>query len=259
MASAHSKSQVAASDDDFFMIDDIDLSDESELRHVVAEVESLVGVPGKGLRLSILTFEQWSTAVTRWLPPARRQMALLHMHALRDPREPQHLVVSPSCVKGINEQQVNIYEELIYWLLRCLPTPLEKGVLRSGDDDLVARICGERLSVALFARHSPLEADLVRALVAVLVAEHDHAEDDWALLLRRDPDRFFLALRKTRFMSLWLACAKGSEEISAQVAGADDPRAALISLLREAQSTKSPFARLTEEALTRALEAPAHA
>jgi len=249
MASAKVKPSASPDDDGFFMIDDIDLSDESELRHVVAEVESLVGVPGKGLRISILSAEQWSTVLTRWLPPARRQAAMLHMHALRDPADHQHLVVSPSCVRGINERQANIYEELIYWVLRCLPTSLPKGILHTGSNDLLARLCGDRMNMKLYARHNPIEVDLVRGLVAVLRTEHDHSEDDWVLLLRRDPERFFLALRKTKFATEWLAFVRRNDELSECLTSADNARVALIELLAEAQTVKTPFIKLTEESL----------
>ena len=93
------KQATPSTDDDFFIVDDIDLSDESELRRIVAEVETLVGVPGKGLTVSVLSAEQWQTVLNRWLPPLHRRGAAYHTHAMRDPRDPQHLVISPSGVR----------------------------------------------------------------------------------------------------------------------------------------------------------------
>jgi len=245
------KSAVQQQDnDDFVIVDDIDLFDETELRQMVAEVEALAGTPTKRIRVSILTADQWDTVLNRWLPAAQRRAVAQHTHALRDPTDPQHLVVSPSGIRGINERQTNIYEEFIYWLLRCLPTPLEKGALRSGVDDLVARLAGEKIGVEIYARHAPHESALVRGLAAVNVKEHGHTEADWVLLLRRYPERFFLALRKTSFMPVWLAEAKKNPGLVSQLEGAENKRAALIEMLKaEGVTASSPIFKVTESTL----------
>ena len=135
-----------------------------------------------------------------------------------------------------------MYEELIYWLLRCLPTPLPKGPLRAGTEDVVAGLCGRRVKVELYARHAPREAALVRSLIAVLVSEFQHTEDDWALLLRRSPDRFFLALRKSRFCHYWLAYIKRDNQLNAILSETSDKRGTLLDMLRSEDLTMtSPF------------------
>lgn len=243
-----------STDEDYFMLDDVDISDETELRRVEAEVLGLVGTPGKGLRLSVLSDEQWRTVLVSWLPPAKRKAAKLYMHVLRDPRDHQHLVVSPSCVQGINEHAVNIYEELIYGLLRCIPTNLEKGALLAGVDDIVARICGERLGVKLYARHAPFEADLVRGLSQVLVAEYAHTEQEWVLLLRRSPERFFLALRKTRFAGELLRLARHETVLAETFAASGNVRETLCDLIRAARRPDDPVLGVTARALRERLE-----
>lgn len=237
-------------EDDFLITEDIDLSDESELRRIVAEVETLVNASGKGLSVSVLTTEQWQTVIRRWLPPAAQRGAAEHTHALRDPKDHQHLAVSPSGVRGINEHQPNMCQEIVYWLLRCLPTALGKGPLRAGVEDIVAGLCGRKIGVELYTRHAPQEAALVRGLIAVIIDEFGHSESEWVLLLRRHPDRFFLALRKTKFCHYWLACVKRDPQLAAAISDEADKRGALIDMLRSEDATmKSPFMRVTAEAL----------
>jgi hypothetical protein len=210
-----------------------------------------------GLRVTVLTAEQWNAVIRRWLPPQAYRAAAEHTHALRAKDDPQHLLVSPSGVRGINEHQPNICDEIIYWLLRCLPTPLEKGPLRAGVEDLVAKLCARKVGVKLFARHSPQEAALVRALTTVLIAEFGHSESDWVLLLRRQPDRFFLSLRKTKFCSFWLACVKRDLELTQLIAQATDKRGALIEMLRSPNTVmSSPFMRATVDALEEYVQTP---
>jgi hypothetical protein len=104
--------------------------------------------------------------------------------------------------------------------------------------------------VDLFARTYPLEAALVRALLRVLVADHGHSELDWALLLRRNPDRFMLALRKANFCRYWLAYAKKDPEIEALLRAAGNlKRHVLTTAIREESfSPDTPLGRLTVKA-----------
>lgn len=193
-------------EDDFLIVDDTDFTDESELRRVVAEVESLVGGRGgRGVRVSVLTAEQWKTVIARALPPAmRRSKAHMYLHTLRDPRDERHLLVSPSAVQAINEGQPSMYEDVIYAALRCLPSEL-CPLLRRGVDDLIAGELGERLDLKLYTRHHPREAALVRNLLFVLVEQFNYTSLEWALQLRRQPRRCLLAVRKTRFARKWKA------------------------------------------------------
>lgn len=212
-------------EDDFLIVDDTDFTDESELRRVVAEVESLVGGRGgRGLRVSVLTAEQWKTVVARALPPAmRRSKAHMYLHTLRDPRDERHLLVSPSAVQAINEGQPSMYEDVIYAALRCLPSELSP-LLRRGVDDLIAGELGRRLELKLFTRHHPREAALVRNLLFVLVEQFHYTPIEWALQLRRQPRRCLLAVRKTRFARQWKA--DGGEEQLAELVDALSRRSA---------------------------------
>jgi len=191
-------------EEDFVIVDDLDFTDESELRRVVGEVEAIAGNPhGRGLRVSVLTAEQWKTVVAQVLPPAmRRAKAHLYLHTLRDPKDAQHLLVSPSAVQAINEGQASMYEDVIYAALRCLPSELAP-LLRRGVDDLIAREIGERINVQLYTRHHPRERRLVSALLAALYSHFGYTELEWALQLRRQPKRCLLALRRTPFASYW--------------------------------------------------------
>lgn len=188
--------------DDLLVIDDVDVGDESELRQVIAEIESLVGVPGRGLRVSVLTTEQWKTVIKRMVPRTLRRGAELYYFMLRDPRDPQHLLVSPSAVRGINEDSRQMYQELVYTTLRCIPTDLTNS-LRKGVDDLLAEECGRRIGVDLYVRTFPRQSELVRCLLGVLAADFGHEVLDWTIVFRRTPQRVFLALGKSNFIPYW--------------------------------------------------------
>ena len=189
-------------DDDFLVVEDLDLGDESELRAMVAEVESMVAAPGRGLRVSVLTSEQWKTVVNRLVPQRMRKNVEHHIHTLRDPRDPQHLLVSPSGVQGINEGSRFMYQTVVYAILRCLPTSLPDP-LRHGVDDLLAEEAGRRLGLDLFCRNYPHERQIVVAITGILSRQFSYEPLDWARELRRSPERVFLALGKSKFLPLW--------------------------------------------------------
>lgn len=169
---------------------------------MVAEVESMVSSPGRGLRVSVLTSEQWKTVVHRLVPAGMRSRVEHHIHTLRDPRDPQHLLVSPSAVQGVNEGSRFMYQTVVYAILRCLPTTLPEP-LRHGVDDLLAEEAGRRLGLELFCRNYPKERSLALALASILSRQFGYEPLDWALELRRSPERVVLALGKSRFLPLW--------------------------------------------------------
>jgi hypothetical protein len=242
-------SKSPADIEDFLVVEDLDLGDESELRRVVAEVETFVKAGGKGLRVSVLTTDQWKTVIVRMLPDQMRRGAERYIHTLRDPRDPQHLLVSPSAVRGINERQRGMYHEVVFALLRCLPSDL-RGPLRKGLDDVIAEECSDKVGVDLFARNYPREATLVRGLVQVLRQQFGHRDIEWALEMRRNPDRFFMALRKSRFIKVWLECAREDDNLAAELKGRKNATAVLIKLLSDPDmSSDDPIFTTTERAL----------
>lgn len=211
-------------EDDFFMVDDFDPADETQLRHLVAAVESFAGGTGMGLRISVLNAEQWDQVIRRVMPVAQQRRAALHMHTIKDPRDSKHLLISPSAVGGVNEDSQVIYQEIIYSLLRCIGSPLN-GPMRRGVDDVVAELCGHLLDRPIFARHYPQESALVRGIIKILIKDFGHDESDWALLLRQDPDKFFTVLRKSRFSVIWMAyLGEGIEDSDALTSAITNPR-----------------------------------
>lgn len=231
--------------DDLLIIDDIDLADESEVRTIVSEVEAFIESK-HGIRLSILTAEQWLDALSRSLSPAMRRGAERHLHVLRDKNDPYHLLISPSAVAGINEGSRVIFAEVVYHVLRCAPTSLSTP-LRRGLDDLLAQWIGERLGVDLFTRNFPEESELVMELLKVLASEFGYQPLDWARLLRRDPDKFFYALERSKFGRLWLLRARQEQlELPSDRQAA---RKALVSQLRsESLTASSALVALTRSA-----------
>ena len=225
--------------DDFLIVEDVDLTDEARLRQIVATIEGLLRPGGRGLRVSVLSAEQWQTVLQRMLPQQHRRGAGYYIHQLKDPRDPQHLLVSPSGVRGINEGVRQIYQEIVYAILRCIPSLLQ-GPLRKGLDDIVADYCGKAIEMELFARVNPQAAQMVRAMLTACVLDHGYGESDWALLMRREPDKFFLALRKTSFCDQWLKEAWKNQELRKLLEKGDNHRDELISLAREETGMHGP-------------------
>jgi hypothetical protein len=232
---------------DLLIIDDVDVTDKSEIRAVVAEVEAFLEAE-QGVRMSILTGEQWLDALSRSLSPGMRRGAERHIHILRDKGDPHHLLVSPSAVSGVNEGSRVIYAEVVYHVLRCIPTALSLP-LRRGLDDLLAQWLGERLGVNLFTRNFPEESEMVMALLEVLSRQFGYQPLDWGRLMRRDPDKFFYALERSRFAGQWVVRAKGDTEVAPLIEGTDKKRPALVAALRAENLTSgSALVRLTREA-----------
>jgi len=230
--------------DDLLVIEDIDIGDEAELRQVIAEVEALVGAPGKGLRVSVLTAEQWETVLQRRLPRQLRRGAEHHFHVLSDPVDPQHLLISPSAVRGINEGSQHIYQEVVYTALRCIPTNLSRP-LRKGLDDLLAEECGRRIGVELFVRTYPRESELVRGILSVLTVDFDYQLLDWGILLRKNPERVLKAFTKTKFAQRW------PQRIATEGFELKTTTLSLVKLLTaDPMPFKDPLVLLTEQMIT---------
>ena len=210
-------------EEDALILEDVDLADDTQLRRVAAEVETLVGGKHRGLRVSPLTMDQWETVLGR-LPGWLRRGQQHHIHVLPDRREPQHLLVSPVAVQGLNQGSRVIYHEVVSSLVRAIPTPLKPGAVRKGLNEILIEACGQRIGVDLFSRTYPQEAAFVRALLSVLVHEFGHSELDWALVLRRNPERCLLALRKTEFCRYWIAYAKKDQGLEQTLRAAGNRR-----------------------------------
>jgi hypothetical protein len=248
-------SQQEFEDDRALLIEDIDLADDSELLRVRGLIEGLAlpkdsGVR-RGLQVSVLSDDQWETVFSSpGVPSYLRGGQQDHIHIWPHDKDPQHLLVSPSGVQGINERDRRIYQEVISAMVRAIPTAL-KGVLRRGVNEIVIEACGRRIGTGPFARTYPEDAEFVRALVCVLVREFGWAELDWALELRRNPDRALLALRQTTFCRWWLAAAKTNQELAKHLIKAGNHRrVALTDLLQDAGfALENPFGKLTSQAL----------
>lgn len=234
-------------DDSLVIVDELDLADETELRYVAGTIEELLQVPGY-LCLSVLNVSQWQNAIARLVTPARGG-AERFLHVISDRADPRHLLVSPSAVRGLNAGDRVIYAEIVYAMLRAIPSALG-GPLRRGLDDLFAQKAAGELGIPFFTRNYPQEADVADGVLRVLVNEFGYSLDDWALLLRRDPDRVLFALSKTRFCSQWLTQVKTDRRLAAELVDAPRKRQALIEMLRgERGRLRERLLRVTREAL----------
>lgn len=185
-----------------FVVEDLDLGDESELRRVVAEIEALVSPAGRGARVSVLTTEQWTTVVQKLLRGTSQWDMRHYIHTIRDTSDPQHLLVSPSSIQGINDGSRVMYQDFVYSFLRCLPSDFH-GPLRRGLDDIIAEEAGRRIGIELFCRNYPRERETASNILRILSSEFGHDTIDWAVQLRRSPRRVFLALQKSGFSDFW--------------------------------------------------------
>jgi hypothetical protein len=183
-------------EDDFMIIEDLDVVDQSAIRRIIAEVEATASAEQQGLRVSVLTAEQWQTVVQRMLPASTRRGAELYMHLLADPREELHLLVSPSAVKGVNEGSRHMLAEVVYTTLRTLPSNLTRP-LRRGADDLLAAEVARRTEIDIYTGNYHREALIVQSLMSALQQEHGYEVLDWVVVFRRTPERVFKALKKS--------------------------------------------------------------
>lgn len=194
--------------EEFLVVEDLDLADETKLRRVVASVETLMNSSASpqnvGLRVSVLTLDQWQTVLSRVLPESlRRSGAERFIHTFRDPNDRRHLLVSPSVVSGINEGSKSMYQELVYASLRCIPTDLSKS-LRLGVDDVLASEVSKDIRVQFYCKAYPEELALVNLILKSLSAQYGYKPIDWALIMRRRPDRFMLVFKKSNLLKAWI-------------------------------------------------------
>lgn len=198
-------------EEDLLIIDELDLEDESELRRIVTVVESLArSSDTPGLRVSVLTPEQWESALNKTLPPAmRRGAAHLDIHVLRDSKDLQHLLVSPAAVRGVNESSSMMLQNVVYAALRCLPVELPI-LLRRGLDDLIAAEVSTRAKINLFTKNYPRESALVSKIVGALSDEYSYQPIEWAVEMRRGPKRVIRAFARTEVASRWAALTESN-------------------------------------------------
>lgn len=239
---------TGSDDEGDFIIEDVDLTDDTELLRMADVVEDLMGGTAR-LRVTPLSSSQWETVINA-LPAWMRKGQEKHIHVLPDRRERQHLLVSPDAVQGINGASRLIYHSIVSAMIRAVPSELPAGALRRGVNELMIEAAGERLQMPLAARTYPAEARFVRALLQVLVAEYGFDETEWALVLRHSPQRFLLALRKSQFGAAWLSAAMADPVISETLKGAGNRKRVLLceQLHNEAFLPDSPLGRLTTEA-----------
>lgn len=216
-------------EEEMFFLEEIDLADETELRRLVSLVDEVLGYR-RGVRVSVLSAEQWQTALERVLSAKVRRSLMPHLHVLRDPRDPSHLLVGPSALSGINEHSRQITAEVVYAIIRADHSTLAP-LFDRGSADLLASIVAERIDLALFTSNYPAEARLCGILIDVLRAEFGFSLPEWVAVMRRNPDRFTLALRRSRFAAFWLERARAQQPIADAIAGASRKRSALIGLL----------------------------
>lgn len=234
--------------DDLQIFDEVDLKDPSELHQAAADIQTFLKQPSS-VRLTILDAQQWEKAVAQYVPKKmRRDFADKSAYFLRDTkRDAFNLLCSPSAVRGINERSPEIYTDFIFYLLRMLDSPLN-GPLRKGLDNLLAEACGRQMRVPVRGINAT-EARLVKGLISILSKEYGYEPIEWARLMRKNPEKFFLALRKTKFVPLWLNKVK-EDGVEGTLVDAANKRSALIETLRNEELKMSdPFMRSTLEAV----------
>jgi len=217
------------------LLEEIDLSDEVILNHLVRMVSEVSG-GADGVRTSVLSAEQWHGAIEQIIPPRMRRGLVHHFHVLRDPRDPGHLMISPSAIRGLNARSPKITSEVVYALIHATDPPLPP-LLHRGSADIVARLVSERIGLGFFTSNYPSEAQLVTRLLTVLRSEWGYAESDWVAQLKSRPDDVLRALRKTSLMPLWLQEARRDPKLAAELAESARKREVPIAHLIDPQAT----------------------
>lgn len=195
---------VEISDDDFFLGEDIDLTDETALRSLEATVAEVVG-DSRGVRVTVLSAEQWDTAVSRLVAGALRSTALQRFHILPKPKAPGHLLVGPTTLQGLNEDQAPIVAEVVYALLKA-GKPLLPPMFCHGAADLLAEEVSQRVGISFYTHNYPREAQFCAELIKMLQCAHGAHFDQlqWLNLLMTSPTEFFQLVRRKPFGQLWM-------------------------------------------------------
>lgn len=221
--------------DGLVLLEEIDLSDEVVLDHLVRTITEISG-GDRDVRTSVLTAEQWHGAIEQIIPPRMRRGLVHHFHVLRDPRDPVHLLISPSAIRALNARSPMITSEVTYALIHA-GEPQLPPLLHRGTADLIARRVSERIGLVFFTSNYPTEAQLVTNLLTVLRAEWGYSEDDWVAQIRSRPDDVLKALKKTSFIPAWLAEAGRDPVLAAELAGVSRKRDLPIAHLSDPHAT----------------------
>lgn len=216
---------------DLFLGDDIDLNDETVLRDLQTAVASAVGA-SRGVRISVLSTDQWLTAVDRLVPKALRRGVRQHFHVLGDPKSRSHLLVGPTTLAGLNENSHQITAEVVYAILKA-GRPVPPPLFQRGAVDLLAAEVSRQINIPFFTQNYPREAQLCAEIITMLQRDHVNvSQREWLQVLKIDPRRFIATIGRGEFGKLWRARALESPQITALL-GESVTRAHLTDALRE--------------------------
>lgn len=216
---------------DLFLGEDIDLNDETVLRDLQGAVSSIVG-SSRGVRISVLSVDQWLTAVDRLVPKALRRGVRQHFHVLGDPKSRSHLLVGPTTLAGLNENSHQITAEVVYAILKA-GRPVPPPLFQRGSADLLASEVARKIQMPFFTQNYPREAQLCAEIIAMLQRDHVNCTQlEWLQVLKTDPRRFIATIGRGEFGKLWRARALEAEPIRALIDGSVT-RARLTDTLRE--------------------------
>jgi hypothetical protein len=234
-------------DDQLTVIENLNTSDETALQRVVDVVNGIIGTEHRA-RVTVLTDEQWKAAIERSeIPHDKRKAAYSYLHVLRNPNDPQILLVSRTAAQGINERIPSFYAEVVYLLVGANGEPLS-ALFTKGVNDLIAQTCSRHLGVDFFTNNHPLEANFVAGLISCLRRQWSHEEDDWALLLKRKPEKFFTFLERSQFIAFLASSSKRNAQLQPVLASKDHraQRSWLVKMMRdERMRVDSEFASFT--------------
>lgn len=233
-------------DDQLLVLENVNVADETELQRVVDIVQGVIGAERRA-RVSVLTEEQWRRALEQRYTPAQRRLAVKHLRVLHDSANPQHLLVSKAAVQGINDRVPLVYAEVVYLLVAASGVPLSP-LLSRGVDDILANLCSQRLGVPFFTNNAPHEQAFVAGLISCVQRQWGHEREEWALILKRDPEQFLLVVRKSQFASFWVSRAKRTRTLAPLLVDtpARQQRQVLIERLRDPHlATTDEFALFT--------------
>jgi hypothetical protein len=200
---------------DLILIDTIDMQDPEPLLELVRKVNQLVAPEDKSLQatVSLVGDEQWQSVLKRIVPKRLLERGLgRHMNILVSPQDKHYVLVGPSAISNVAEQNKTGYSEVVYTLLTATGRGSNE-VLERGCNDILAREISKRSGMDFYTKNYPGEAEFVLDLIRSFKPKGDKTLP-WVIKLKADPDAFFEELQKSEFYHWWERFARKKDALS---------------------------------------------
>lgn len=204
-----------SSQDDFVVLDSVDLQDPEPLNELVSLINLVVSPKDreKQVMTTILADKHWQEVLEEYVPKKLLSRGLgKHFNVLVVPRDRTHVLIGPGAVANIAEENKTGYSEVVYTLINA--TGMESNeIFERGCADLIAQEVAKETGVNFYANNYPGEAAFVRDLIRSFKKDSDN-ELKWVLVLKNNPEKFFEELKKSHFYKWWEKFSKEKDALS---------------------------------------------